>query len=482
MNIPKPIQKLLPIHWTIRLRLTIWSVVTVTVFLLLFSTFVYWATYYFLEQSEESVHLSDAKQVVDIWTQGHDDPLQKLKSIKELFRSDARVRIINPLGAAIAEVSIQSEEPIPPVKSQYQQSLQINLMDIHDQTILVVRYPFVDQGILYTLEIVSSLRQMDRSMHILVTVLSVGSGILLVMMGIGSYFFARTALRPVNRIIDSVNQLDPAHLTGRVAVPPAQDEIADLAHTFNGLLGKAEIVMKQQSQFVADASHELRTPLTVIHGYANLLRRWGKNDPAVLDESIDSILKEADRLKKLVNQLLELDRVERDDGVQLETMDIRQLIHELADEWHFLVGEKGRLTIDLPKDAAVHVKLEPLAFSRVMTVLLENAIAYRRDVELAIEVKLTVKSVYGFQQACVSVTDNGRGIAAEELPHIFDRFYRVEKSRSSATPGSGIGLSIAKHLVERMQGQIRVKSMQGQGSTFEICLPVQGEYKGVDSE
>ena len=222
----------------------------------------------------------------------------------------------------------------------------------------------------------------------------------------------------------------------------------------------------QQARFVDDASHELRTPIAVIQGYVNMLDRWGKDDPAVLEESINAIKNESENMKELIDQLLFLAR--GDNGRQklaMERIDLSEIMREVWEESTMIDPDHKYL---LEGDEGCYISGDQAMIKQSIRIFVQNAAKYS---EKGNSIKLSVKKSDG--KILYSVQDEGIGMAGEELSHIFERFYRSDKARNSSTGGSGLGLSIAKWIIDAHKGNVEVLSRQEIGTritvSFESC-------------
>lgn len=261
-----------------------------------------------------------------------------------------------------------------------------------------------------------------------------------------------------------LGQIGPDQLDQRIPVESAQKELKNLAQAINAMLERINRSYRAQMRFVSDASHELRTPIAVIQGYANLLGRWGKHDPDTLQESIDAIIQEADAMKELVEQLLFLARGDNDSlVVERETFDLTDVAEQILRDSQLIDHAHP---ISAHWAGPVYIHCDPGLIKQAVRVLMDNAIKYTPEggaIRLAVE--------KGKGQARLSVTDEGVGIDAADIPHIFDRFFRADRSRTRSTGGSGLGLPIAKWIVERHGGWIEVTSRPGAGTRMTMVLP-----------
>ena len=243
------------------------------------------------------------------------------------------------------------------------------------------------------------------------------------------------------------------------------DDLAGLETAVNNLILRMHRGYRQQVRFVDDASHELRTPIAVIQGYADMLDRWGKTDPQVLEESIRAIRTETEHMKTLVEQLLFLAR--GDAGrhpLHMEKLDISALAEEVMEESRMI--DSGHSYV-LKAGESVFVRGDGAMLKQAVRILVENAAKYSPA-----DSRITLRACREGERACLEVQDNGIGVSPEDARRMFDRFYRADAARNSETGGSGLGLSIAKWIVGRHSGGFRVKSVEELGTRITIELPL----------
>lgn len=268
----------------------------------------------------------------------------------------------------------------------------------------------------------------------------------------------------LQKLATRLGEIDDAHLDARIPVDGTQRELKDLAQAINAMLDRINQSYRAQMRFVSDASHELRTPISVIQGYANLLNRWGKDDPETMQEAIDAITQEAQSMKELVEQLLFLARGDNDSlVVEPEVFDLTAVAGQVMKDSQVIDQTHP---MEVLWENPVYVNCDPGLIKQAIRILVDNAIKYTPD---GGAIRTAVETRDG--TARLSVTDEGIGISPEALPHIFDRFFRADESRTRQTGGSGLGLSIAKWIVERHNGWIEVVSRQNAGTRITIVLP-----------
>lgn len=243
-----------------------------------------------------------------------------------------------------------------------------------------------------------------------------------------------------------------------------EDELGELARSITVLARDLKHLKEERSEFLSSISHELRTPLTYIKGYADVARR--KNiEGSERDRYLDIIYEESEKLTDMVKDLFDLAKMDQNMFViHREKVQLCAYLRGICEKMRPAFKEKGiELEADCQKE--IHVMIDPLRFEQVLLNLLDNAIKYSGS---STKVTLSVKREKG--EVVIEIKDEGRGIPEEHLPFIFERFYRVDKSRSRDLGGTGLGLSIAKELVEANKGRMEVKSEAGKGSTFLIWI------------
>ena len=274
----------------------------------------------------------------------------------------------------------------------------------------------------------------------------------------------KRVLAPIRDITDMAATLSASNLSNRINVAGMKNELKELATVINTMLDRIERSYNSQKQFVSDASHELRTPIAVIQGYVNMLRRWGKDDKTVLDEGINAIAQETASMKELVESLLFLARHDKKTlMMEMSSFDVLDVVSELHKE-AVMVTPEDTFVLS-PSDHCV-VEADRGMIKQVMRILCDNAVKYTPK---GGTITIGVQRKPG--GCTLSLSDTGPGIAPEELPKIFERFYRSDSARKAESSGHGLGLSIARIIVVAHGGKLRVRSKVGAGTTFSIDLP-----------
>jgi len=320
----------------------------------------------------------------------------------------------------------------------------------------------------YYLRLGQSLGSIEIARRRLLIILGLGIPLALLMGSYGGLLLANQALRPVDRITRAAEQIGAGDLSERVPTTSKMDEIGRLAATFNNMISRLQAAFERQKQFTSDASHELRTPLAVMRGDIELTLRRERN-PEEYTRVLTSNLEEIVRLSRLVEDLLMLARA--DSGrVELnpERFDINLLCREMVEYISPLVLQRHQ-TISFDGDAReVIITADKQRIKQLLLNLLDNAVKYT-DVNGAITLGMNVSG----NNAEIRISDTGRGIPADDLPHIFDRFFRRSKPIADrSASGFGLGLSIVKWIVDTHGGRIHARSKPGEGTTFTVSLPL----------
>ncbi|MGO2722387.1 MAG: HAMP domain-containing sensor histidine kinase [Lactobacillus sp.] len=284
-----------------------------------------------------------------------------------------------------------------------------------------------------------------------------------------SYFVVTSVVKPIKAIAKVARQVnqDP-NSDVRIKGSHRHDELQDLADSFNQMLDRMQRYIEQQKEFVSDVSHELRTPVAVIEGHLSMLERWGKEDPEILNESINASLQEADRMKHLIQEMLDLTRAEQINvSYPYEVTNVSEVLSRVVNDLA-LVHKDFKLQLDLDDlPLATQIQIYRDHLEQLLVILVDNGIKYSTTRhQINISAGVTDKEVI------IIVQDFGEGISKVDQAKIFNRFYRVDKARTREKGGNGLGLAIAQKLVTSYHGKIGVESAVGQGSQFKLTFPI----------
>ena len=370
------------------------------------------------------------------------------------------VRILDPTGKVKVESS--SAEGIKSYQPEIKPGERYSIGEFDNTPILTMREPVIwTDGKVVELQMIQLLSDVKYNLSLLKLILFGVTLIAMIPITISSVALGRIVIQPIDNLIKTMSQSRQTGTYEKIEVPAeGKDEMAQMGHEFNDMMGQLESNFRKQEQFVSNASHELKTPLTVIESYARLLSRRGFDDLSVAEEAVGAILAESIRMKDMIEQMLHLARNQEHVAFNFEETDIHSLVEKTlqpmrqAHARDFIL--KGNGVVAAVTDAE---KLRQLLF-----ILLDNARKYsEREIQTTISENETAISI--------AVTDYGNGIPGEAIPHIFDRFYRVHEDRNRKTGGTGLGLAIAKELADGLGVELKLESSVGVGTTFRIIMP-----------
>ena len=317
----------------------------------------------------------------------------------------------------------------------------------------------------FALQVAEQVTAMEHTLEESVILILLSIPVVIVLSFAGGYYLVRRLLQPLDAITQRADRISSENLNERIALPGPDDEIARVVRTLNRMIERLEDSFAQLEQFTANVSHELRTPLTILQGEMEILLQQ-QRDPEEYRTVIESNLEEIRRVSKTVETLFMLARIDHQElTLEREHVDLIPLLEVTAAEIAPRAAERG-VRIDCDLRATLPIIGDGVMLAQVFLNLLENAIKYNR---MHGRVILRLQEKPG--EVRIDVTDTGIGIPAEEKERIFDRFYRVDKQFSRQQGGAGLGLSLARQIVELHGGTITVQSTPGKGSTFSIVLP-----------
>lgn len=281
------------------------------------------------------------------------------------------------------------------------------------------------------------------------------------------FFISKNMLKPINNVTTMAQNISIHDLNNRIEVPETNDEVARLAKTFNEMIARLQDSFNRQNQFVSDASHELRTPISVINGYINMLDRWGKEDEVILKESIDVIKSETINMSNLIERLLFLAREDMNRQIlDSDKFSANELITEIVKETRIIDTEHNIIN---GKNSVGYICADRKLIKQMVRALIENSMKFTPaggDIQ--------IDSIIEDDSLLIIIKDSGIGINQEDIPKLFDRFYRVDKVRTknNCKGGTGLGLSIVKTIAQAHNGDVMIQSEVDRGTKVTIKLPL----------
>lgn len=460
----------------IRVRLTLWYVLLLAVVLTMFSGALYLALRITLYNDLDNILRSSAALVtntLEVDDQGHlTAELEQPLLWNNPKQGEHFWRILSPVGQVVEQSGVHDmgNVPIAPTVLAVALSGQevFRTVRVEDTLIRIYTTPVVHGGqIVGAVQEGFSLDDVQQTLAAFRWILILALPATLALASGGGLFLASRTLRPVDQITRAAQSISAHDLSQRLNLNLPDDELGRLARTFDAMIARLDEAFRRQRRFTADASHELRTPLTIIKGDLSLALARPR-DADYYHQVLAEIDEEVDHMRRLVERLLALARADAE-GLTLnrETVHLSALLTDLIEQTRPLAEAKGlALTAQIAPDLTASV--DPDAVTQVVLNLLENAIKYTPSGRVRLSAH---RARPDSSEILIAISDSGPGIPAEHLPHIFDRFYRADGARSRELGGAGLGLAIAKQLVEMHGGAIRVESTPGRGSEFRFTLP-----------
>lgn len=447
---------------TLRSRFTLFTVFWLIFILILYNIFVYFFVIRVTTRGETQLLANKAEIVSEslrkMGMSGFDDP----KLLTDMYNANEMLRIVLLGNKVVNQVGTDEELlSLPPGGDSFAKSEPIM---VNGHRVIFLTMPLYKDGIrVGVIEGARRLTVLDSYIQILVSVLAATSAGAIVVAIFGTYWFTSRMTGPISQMVQTMREIDRSGKLQRVTLGGREEsvELQQLVRAFNEMIDRLDRTIEHQKQFVADASHELKTPLTVIGSYADMLKRWGRDNEAVRDEAIDAIAKETERLQKLTRSMLTLAEAEQDDWVSVSRFDLTTAVREQAE----MLGTtfKREIRVHAPKQP-VPLRGDRDKIRQLLLILIDNALKYSKQ-------PIDIRVGRDKQGIKLEVTDYGLGIPEKEIPYLFERFYRVDTARHRSTGGSGLGLSIAKRIIDLHEGKVEVFSKPGSGTTIAIQFP-----------
>ena len=397
------------------------------------------------------------------------------REIEDLYAPEQNDRFIRITGADGHVVYVSGKpqdgsfDPSKVPRAPPRNAPHLRKDDLTGGTMLIASQPYAGGGTNYLVEVGIPGTRTEETIRQVLLMLAVGLPIALTVAVTGGFVLVRRALKPVDNLARKAAAITQHNLSERLPVVRTGDELERLSVSLNLMISRLEDAINSSKQFVADASHELRTPLAVLRGELENLAQDIELKPQTR-ETLGSALEEVDRLAEIVEGLLALSRLDTGETQsQWVTFDLAELVATTADQMSLLAEDKN---ITVVCDLAAHVMIEgdQSRLKQVVVNLLDNAIKYTPNGG-----RIRLKIARDAGEAVLDITDDGIGIPADALPHVFKRFFRVDGSRSRDQGGAGLGLSIVKSICDAHGAQVEVSSTPGQGSRFRIRQPLATE-------
>ncbi|WP_440895063.1 ATP-binding protein [Amphibacillus sp. Q70] len=447
---------------TLRQKITLTAMLIMLIFLIIVFGSIYFSFQYVtIEQEMERIE-SQSSVIREALASEAGQEVDASQLLRAYVPTNGMIRVIDEDNNALQTVTRdQALTSIGAIYSTGEHLEQVNDSELGRYARLTFPLIWTD-GQVVTLEVIEWIDQVDETMATLFYVLIIALFIMIIPVWLAGKGISHIVIKPINRLnqVMEANQTDGEWELIEIDTR-AHDELTQLGATYNEMNQRIKDNFSKQEQFVSNASHELKTPIAIIKSYAQLIQRQGKENPEVIEESVEAIDFETNRMTQLIQQMLTLATLDRGNGLTYQTIDLVRLSRDTI------------RTISSTFDREIHfdsnveraeVSIDPEKINQVLYILLDNARKYSTEL---IEFKIRLAE----DHVTIEVTDHGEGINQADQEKIFDRFYRVDKARSRETGGTGLGLSIAKSIINAHDGRLTLSSNPGEGSTFSIIIP-----------
>jgi heavy metal sensor kinase len=455
---------------TLRARFALWTAGLLLGALLLFSVFIYLRTAQSLAGAVDSgLRLAASQVVAEVDIEEGEfvsiDAFFEDVSTPPLPEQGFSFRLLNPAGQTLQEYG--PYRPLPQPQLNFATPNQPGIFTTFTEattrhSIRLYTAPIVEENRLVSIiQVAQNLNSLEQTLNQLLMTLMISGPLLVLIAGGGGYFLAARALAPIDKITRTAQQISAEDLSARLNLPQTDDEAGRLAATFDSMLARLEDAFRRERRLTADASHELRTPLAAMQTILNTTLARPRA-PAEYEQVLADLGEETGRLRALVEGLLQLTRSEAGQPVVKDKVNLSTLLADVTDTLRPLANEKGlELKANIPGNLTLMGDSDALI--RLFVNLIANAITYTKQGQVMVTANPGLNGLID-----VTITDTGIGISPQHLPHIFDRFYRVDLSRSAA--GAGLGLAIALNVAQAHGGAINVNSEVGKGTSFRVQL------------
>jgi len=458
-------------------RLVLWYAGLLTGIFVLLCGLLYFGLQHFLENDLRESQLRRAHQIANtllahVKQTGEAYVASQTKDWYEPEINDRFIRITRADGTVVYASGAPKDgsfnpADVPALPPSPDPEFSRKLKLTGNKTLLVTALNFKPSGSsVYLVEFGALLDPVETMLNHLFLQLTLGLPLAVIVITMGGYWLVRRALRPVERITRAAERITQHNLSERLPVSPTGDELERLSVSLNRMIARLDDAFQNSKRFVADASHELRTPLTILRGELEDLTEDSRLN-AELRERAASLLEEVMHLSKIVEELFTLSRLDAGEAqTEWSRLDLAELARTTAEQMSLLAEDKN-ISISCETHQPVPVEGDPVRLKQVVVNLLDNAIKYMPEKG---GIRLRVRAVNG--HAILEVEDNGIGIPPDALPHIFERFYRVDPTRSADSESAGLGLSIVKSICTAHGAEVEAESTPGKGSRFRVKLPL----------
>lgn len=468
---------------SLRFRLTFLYVCLLGILMVVLGALFYYDVRSFLIDSTATRLRAQAKPIVDESLQNLGAETDVTAISENLSRSitsrDTTAVVLDTDGRYLADGRTLEEEapPVPPSAEYVDRALggdnEVEYIDTasFEERMLVLFIPLRsaadNDDIIGAIQLNTPLTFADELLSQERLLIATGIIVSLVVGTLGGFWITGSALAPLRRMVATCRRVASGDLGERVNLPDRNDEVGQLAAAFDDMAERIEATFASQRRFTADAAHELRTPLTALGGSLEVLMRGSKDDPEAMNRLIQGMHREMLRLGRLAEQLLDMSRLEAPMAMNYEDVHLAKFFEEFSSQAGHLASERSLVLEEGPPDTKLHA--DPDTVKQALFNLTDNAAQHTSP---GGKINLGWREKNGSVE--VWVADDGEGIPPDDIAHIFEPFYRGDRSRSRRRGGTGLGLALVKNIAESHGGKVRVESEEGKGSRFTIAVPKEG--------
>ncbi|TQR16540.1 sensor histidine kinase [Psychrobacillus soli] len=442
----------------LRNKINLYTSVLFIVLLILMNASIYFLFSHLMTTNEVNRAVASVEKIVaDIGRTKDSIPPNQL--LLAYVPVDGMIRVVNNDLTSNAKITSPSEPALESRPKHFLAGEISEVMTLENKRYVFVSYPVVwNDGSVVNLQVTSSIQATDDMINILRIILIVVTIIAMIPVFLSSRVLSKLIIQPIRSMIDTMKDIQKSAQFKRLELEKtSESELVEMGETFNHMIDILQSNFEKQEQFVSNASHELRTPLTIIENYADLLKRRGLERPDLFEESIDAIYSEAVRMREMTEQLLQLARQQEQWNIQLEQINITELVKETANT--FQNTYLRNVLVDSNEITTGFTDAQKL--KQLLYIFLDNARKYSED-------QITIYVGQASDETYIQIKDKGMGIPKHDLPHVFDRFYRVDQARSRKQGGSGLGLTMAKQIADAIEIRIELDSLENLGTTITL--------------
>jgi len=445
----------------LKAKIIVYSAVTFIILLVIIQTFIYFTFKEMIYQKElDRSQQSAVKIVTDM--KDVNQGVEKNDLLRAYLPLHGMIRVVKEDGELDGTITAPTQQKLRdyPVKAYEEEKVELVKKD--GSYYAFVSIPIIlEDGAIANLQMMENLDDLTKVLDILKLILVLATVFAMIPVLLSAQILSKIVSKPILSMIETMTEIQKSGKHKQIPLPKkSKDELYQMGTSFNAMIEQLEKNYEKQEEFVMNASHELKTPLTIIESYSDLLRRRGQSQPEIFEESIEAIHSEAIRMRKLTEQLLYLATNDAKWKLHFESVEVLPLVKEIIQ--HFYSAFDCQIALHLNETITVFADRQRL--KQLIYIFVENAYKYSAgDITIAID-RLDEEN------GVIQVIDNGIGIPAKSVEKLFERFYRLDEARNRRSGGSGLGLSIAKEIADKMDAKIEVKSEEGKGTIAEIII------------